>query len=156
MIFVAILTVLTFLMMIRSLFIVIGTYKDPVLASFEIYGEEKIFSPTVILFIWSAIFLYVFLLWYVSSSVVFAIGFIVFIPLSAFHGTWFQILEKHQNIFRRYPAWYDELVQMTDRDERRRIAYLWLYLPPATRMIYNVNNTLFKQWVEQVLLTVAR
>ena len=40
------------MMTLRAFLIVMGTYKDPVLASFEHYGEEKIFSPMFSLTVW--------------------------------------------------------------------------------------------------------
>lgn len=155
MLFLLILTTITFLMTMRSIFMVAGTYKDPVLASFERYGEERIFSPPVSLLIWGASFAYVTLYWYVSGSTAIMVGVVIIIPVAALHSVFFGLLHKYKSAFRKYPQWYDEIIQNTDRDERRRIAYMWLFLPPSTRMIYNTNSALFKQWVEQVLLTVA-
>lgn len=149
------LTAFTFIMMVRSVFVVSGTYKDPVLASFERYGEERIFSPSIALLVWAGCFAYVSLYWYVSGSVAMVLGVVILVLAGSLHSAISELVHKYKNFLRKYPPWYDEIVQMTDREERRRIAYMWLFLPAKTRMVYNTNNVLFKQWVEQVLLTVA-
>lgn len=150
-----ILTFITFFMTVRSVFIMAGTYKDPVLASFERYGDEHIFSPPISLFFWASCFIYVSLYWYINGSAVIVLGVAILIPLGISYSFIYDFIHKNKRFFRKYPQWYDEIIENTDREERRRIAYLWLFLPPSTRMVYNSNNTLFKQWVEQVLLTVS-
>ena len=155
MIVIALINILTFTMLIRSVLMLIGAYKDPLLASFERYGEENFFSPVVTVVIWSGVFLYFFLFWYVPGEVMFAVGLFIVLPIGSFYGILIRLLKKYQAKLSQHPRWFYELVQMTDREERRRIAYMWLFLPPSTRMIYNANNYLFRQWVEQVLLTVA-
>lgn len=155
MLILAIINILAFIMLVRSVLMIIGAYKDPLLASFEKYGEEHFFSPVVSLVAWAAIFLYVFLFWYIPPEFMFAIGVFIVLPITSSYGMLLRILKKYQGKLSHYPRWFYELVEMTDRDERRRIAYMWLFLPASTRMIYNANNYLFRQWVEQVLLTVA-
>ncbi|MEM9951092.1 MAG: hypothetical protein AAF846_05815 [Chloroflexota bacterium] len=150
------LTIITFAMTVRALFVVVGGYKDPLLATFEQYGEEQIFSPILMLIAWSASFVYIVLYWYIDPAVVFGIGLLILIPLAGSFHFIVAFVRKYDHIMRMYPRWYYQLIQMTDREERRRIAYMWLFLPPSTRMIYNSNNTLFWQWVEQVLMTVAQ
>lgn len=155
MILIFVLTIMTFTMTARYTLVLFGTYKDPILASFECYGEEKIFSPPIALLLWASAFIYVCLYWYFNPSFVFGIGLLVGIPIGAAHGILIEILRKHKDRLQQYPRWSYDLIQMTDREERRRIAYLWLSLPASTRMIYNTNNHHFHQWVEQVLLTVS-
>lgn len=154
MIILLIITIFTLVMALRSIFVVIGVYKDPVLATFESYGEERFFSPLVMLIVWVTVFGYVCLYWYLDANVLFMAGMLFLLPISALHRAIFAFLVRHSSFFERYPAWYHNMLTLTDREERRRIAYLWLFLPPATRMIYNVNTTLFNRWMEQVLLTV--
>lgn len=151
----AIVSIIIFSLVVRSFFVLIGAYKDPLLASFEQYGPEHIFSPLLMFFVWSSAFIYVSLYWYISSEIVFSIGLIIAIPLLASFNLIMRLLHKYKDVLRMYPRWCHQLIENTDREERRRIAYMWLFLPPSTRMIYNTNNHLFRQWVEQVLLTVA-
>jgi len=148
-------TIIAFIMTTRYALVVTGAYKDPILASFQHYGEEQIFSPPVALVVWATVLIYISLYWYFNPSLVFGIGLMAVIPLGALHGIFRQMLHTHKDFLRQYPQWAYEIIQMTDREERRRIAFMWLALPTSTRMIYNANNHHFRQWVEQVLLTVS-
>jgi len=144
------------IMTIRSFLIVIGAYKDPLLATFESYGELRLAKPIVMFVLWIIMLIYIMLFWYMHSAFVFAVGLTLFIPVGAFYIPILRFINRYEETFTQYPHWYHELVEIADREERRRIAYMWLRLPPATRMIYNVNQTSFRHWVEQVLLTVAQ
>ncbi|MEO0596943.1 MAG: hypothetical protein AAF126_12585 [Chloroflexota bacterium] len=149
-----IVTIAALIMALRAIFVVAGVYKDPVLATFEVYGEERFFSPLLMLITWVGAFAYVFLYWYLDPTVLFTIGMILLFPIIGLHQPILKFVSRHPEFFEQYPRWYQQLLDVTDRDERRRIAYLWLFLPPATRMIYNVNTPSFMHWMEQVLLTV--
>lgn len=149
-------TVATFIMTIRAFLIVVGIYKDPVLASFEDYGTERIFSPTFSLFAWGCAFAYFMLYWFISAGAALSVGLVIGFPLAAFRDTFVRMLYEHQRSFRIFPTWYYQLVENTDREERRRLAYLWLRLPARTRMIYNTHTSIFRLWVEQTLVTIAR
>lgn len=155
MFFLAIVTVLTFIMTARSMLVLLGAYKDPLLANFEKYGEEHFFSPLITLIFWAGIFIYLSLYWYFPPATVFGLGLFIIIPLGSLYGIIIRGVKKYKEFFSQHPRWFYELLQMTDREERRRIAYMWLFLPASTRMLYNANNHLFRQWVEQVVLTVA-
>lgn len=156
MLLLSIVTLIALSMSIRSLLIVIGAYKDPVLASFEEYGSERIFSPVSHLILWSSTLAYIMLYWYFEAGLALALGIIFVVPIAAFKDNFISFLENHPLLFRSFPRWYFDLVLRTDREERRRIAYMWLRLPIKTRMIYNAQRTLFNQWVEQVILTISR
>lgn len=156
MFFLFIITVFAFAMAVRAFLVVIGVYKDPVFTSFEDYGEERIFSPMFSFVSWGGFFAYIMLFWYLNPGVAFSLGLIIVLPLTATRATFLDMLYKYHESFRIFPLWYYRLVQNTDRQERRRLAYLWLRLPLKTRMIYNTHTILFEQWVEQVLVTISR
>lgn len=59
---------------------------------------------------------------------------------------------EHPEIFCSLPRWYVELRKVTTREERRRIAYLWLRLPLRTRMHYNFSHHHFWLWADLVIL----
>lgn len=141
---------------LRAFLIVAGVYKDPVLASFEKYGAEVIYSPLLNLLMWVGIFLYLSLFWLIPSEIVLGLGLLLLIPVAVFREHFRDTLIQRHEWFRVLPRWYYDLVLQTDREERRRIAYLWLYLPVRTRMLYNAHHDLFGQWVEQVLMTISR
>ena len=151
-----IITLIALSMTIRSLLVVIGAYKDPVLASFEDYGSERIFSPMFALLVWSLLLAYTALYWYLEAGIAVALGIVVGVPVAAFKDNFYALLDSHPMLFRTFPRWYYDLVKTTDREERRRLAYMWLRLPIKTRMIYNSQMSLFNQWVEQVILTISR
>ena len=144
------------MMTLRSFLIVMGTYKDPVLASFEHYGEEKVFSPIFSLTVWAVIFIYLSLFLYVQAGPLFALGLIIGAFIASMREHMEEWRYKYDSMFRVFPRWYFELVQRTDREERRRIAYLWLRLPLATRLLYNARSEYFHHWVDLVLMSITR
>ena len=144
------------MMTLRAFLIVMGTYKDPVLASFENYGEEKVFSPIFSLTVWVIIFVYLALFLYVQAGPLFALGLLIGAFIASMRERMEEWRYKYDSMFRVFPRWYFELVQRTDREERRRIAYLWLRLPLATRLLYNARNEYFHHWVDLVLMSITR
>jgi hypothetical protein len=154
--FLLLLTIIAFIMTVRALLVVVGAYKDPVLASFEVYGDERIFSPMFSFLAWGTGFAYIMLYWYINSGLAFSLGLILAILLAAFRNKFIDMLYEYHESFRIFPLWYYKLTQNTDREERRRLAYLWLRLPKRTRMIYNTHTIFFWQWVEQTLVTISR
>jgi hypothetical protein len=147
---------ITLMMTLRSFLIVMGTYKDPVLASFEHYGEEKIVSPIFSLTVWVILFIYFSLFLYVQAGPLFSLGLLLIIFIASMRERLDEWRYKYDTLFRVFPRWYFELVQRTDREERRRIAYLWLRLPLATRLLYNARSEYFHHWVDLVLMSIIR
>jgi len=145
----------TLFMTLRAFLIVIGTYKDPVLASFENYGEEQIFSPIYSLMIWGGAFFYVLLFVYFGAGLIVVLGLLLLILGTAFKDYFQHLLHKYHTSFRVLPRWYFDLARRTDREERRRIAYLWLRLPYKTRLLYNARSEHFHKWVDLVLLSIT-
>lgn len=143
-------------MSLRAALVVAGLYKDPVLASFEIYGEEKIYSPLLWLFIWGVLTAYLSLFLFLDAPIVFTLGLVTSLPLSMLRGYAEELVDARAKFFRRFPKWYHTLAARTSREERRRIAYLWLRLPARTRSLYNARHERFDQWVDLVLMTIAR
>lgn len=139
----------------RAFFITIGAIKDPILQSFEVFGEERPYSPSLWLVIWTATTLYLSLFLYFHPGMVLLFGAIVGMVISAFQAPMYRFRMRHQVLFGTFPEWYHALVQRTDREERRRIAYLWLRLPMRTRWLYNARTEFFWQWVDQVLVTIS-
>jgi hypothetical protein len=151
-----ILAFISLMMTLRAFLIVLGTYKDPVLASFEHYGEEKISSPFLGLTLWTVLFIYFALFIYVQAGFLFMLGLILGGVIFSFRNALEEWQNRYVTAFRMFPRWYFELAQRTDREERRRIAYLWLRLPLQTRLLYNARNEYFHQWVDLVLLSITR
>lgn len=150
-------TGLLLIMLLRSVLIVIGVHKDPILRSFEKYGEESRYSPFIVMLIWGYIFIAYHLVIFLPSPGLFLITLVLsalfinamFINPSSF-------ISRLRPYFDRFPRWYVELSHRTNREERRRIAYLWLRLPIRTRVLYNTHDFYFLKWADLVLLSIAR
>lgn len=140
---------------IRDVLVVAGIYKDPVLRQFEIYGTETVYSPLMTL-IFSCSFLFMALLIFLAGNTPMILGAIlVSVLLYLLYQRRIELIEKFPHIFLYYPTWRYRLLWRTSREERRRIAYLWLFLPLRTRMLYNTHDTFFNQWTDMVLLTMV-
>ena len=145
----------------RIMLVVFGLYKEPVLRGFERYGEaEGIFQPFPSI-------LYGFGTMLLSGGIV--IGKLldftatIFILLGMFVLTMAYVVnysenltEEYPHIFKSLPRWYYELLDRTDRYDRRQIAYMWLWLPRRTRLTFNSNTKAFFQWVDMVMVANTR
>ena len=140
----------------RAIFVMTGMYKDPVLAKFEHFGEEEpVFSPILNIAIWSLLLLYLLLFLFFPTGTLIVLGILVAIPLISARQEIDQFIKSRQSPTRMLPIWYGDLTERTTRQERRRIAYMWLRLPARTRIIYNTSTPYFMHWVDQVLLTIS-
>lgn len=54
------------------------------------------------------------------------------------------------------PLWYAELVRRTTREERRHIAYRWLYLPDGTRRALSDNDAAFRLWADLMIVSTIQ
>jgi hypothetical protein len=140
----------------RAFLMTLGFYKDPILTSFEHFGEERIYSPLYRLIAWSITLLYLSLFLYVQPGLLIVAGAIMLIPLVSLRETLQRLLYSDPRLYRAFPVWYRHLAERTTRTERRRIAYLWLRLPPRTRTHYNISQQAFHHWLDMVLVTMAR
>jgi hypothetical protein len=143
-------------MLLRAVLIVIGFYKDPILSSFEKYGEESLYSPMMMLVIWSFAFIAYHLIVFVQSPILKIV--MILVALFVFHILFVNrdLIRENHHLLRKLPRWYENLSQRTSREERRRIAYMWLRLPLKTRLLYNSSDFYFNQWADLVLLSIAR
>jgi len=139
----------------RAFLVTLGAIKDPILHSFEVFGEEKHYYPTLWLIAWTSLTLYLSLFLYFPAGQVLFLGFGISILAYGIGSPLRRLRERLDHYLTNFPQWYHLLVQRTDRDERRRIAYHWLRLPPRTRWLYNARTELFWQWIDQVLMTIG-
>ncbi|MDZ4771082.1 MAG: hypothetical protein SGJ24_18325 [Chloroflexota bacterium] len=58
----------------------------------------------------------------------------------------------HAHILALFPLWIVRLTQETTREERRRIAFLWLRLPQRARWRYDFSPHHFALWCDLVIL----
>jgi hypothetical protein len=140
--------------------ILIGALKGPILRSFEKYGEQEVvYYPLPSILFWSGVFL-------VSASVILrdAVGvslqfvLVAMLIFTAAYAAYVNssIAQHYPRIFMIFPRWYYDLRDRTSRYERRRLAYMWLWLPRRLRLIYNGSDRAFNQWADLVIMSSMR
>jgi hypothetical protein len=154
--FVIVATLILLGLMIRSWLIVLGLYKDPIFNVFERYGEERLYVPLVSLILWTGAFSLFVLVTFFGVQMLAIPLFFAALPAAYLYPYFRRFVRRHHDWFMRYPRWYQRLQHMTEREERRRLAYMWLRLPAGTRLIYNASDQYFEQWRDLVLLTISR
>jgi len=145
----------TLIMTLRAFLIVIGFYKEPVLRQFESYGEEIHYSPFLSLILWAIGLCLFLMLALLESSQLVLIIIVAVAPVALMYSSLPELIRDYPDVFLLYPRWYRDLTSGTSREERRRIAYMWLRLPMRTRLLYNARDEWFREWADLVLLTVA-
>jgi hypothetical protein len=152
--------VVTLLGLSRSILIILGFYKDPILHSFEQYGpNERLPLPLITLLLWAGAFTITFSVW---SSAAFGVNFpmaglgaaLIVAGISGMY--WYPTVSKWYYRVFPYPRWHQELLSRTTRYERRRIAYMWLHLPFRLRLTYNSSDTSFFLWADFVIMGTIR
>jgi hypothetical protein len=150
------LLILLGLWIIRDILVVTGVYKDPILRRFEIYGnDEDTYSPVITLVLACYLLILLLLIVLAGRTPLMILVALSWSPLYIFYQYREKLIEKFPQIFLYYPTWHYRLLWRTSREERRRIAYLWLFLPLRTRMLYSTHDAFFHQWTDMVLLTMV-
>lgn len=139
----------------RSVLIMLGVYKDPVLHSLEDYGTDKRYSPLVELIAWVGICLIIFLIGIADPTVIVIVCVMLLMPATLLYPRVDHLVQRYPHIFLFYPTWYNRLLRTTSREEQRRIAYMWLRLPLRTRILYSTHDAFFHQWTDLVLLSMV-
>lgn len=136
--------------------VVIGQRKSPVLASFERYSEhEAIYHPLLQFLGWLGML--VVGVWLVSGLLegsLLAVFFVIVLTLPV-GWLWYQFAYRVRPLLDRhflFPLWYRDLYWRTSRYERRRIAYMWLRLPPSTRALLDADTHAFMGWTDLVIM----
>ncbi len=156
--FIPILLSLIFLM--RTVLILSGLLKGPILQTFEKYGDaETVYYPLPSLLLWSGILVFSLGPWIAPglrswSPVILMGGLLLIAAYFAYTNPKFAL--QHAGIFLIYPRWYYELRERTSRYERRRLAYMWLALPRGLRLAYNGSDRAFNQWADLVIMATMR
>ncbi len=151
---------LSVIMLARLAMIVTGIHKGPLLNLFEKYGDaEDNFYITPRALFWSGV---------LTFSLRGVFSGLIYIPsrweilgaLLAASGYFYTRLSPEvKNIRLSLPAlpfWYNELRERTTREERRRLAYMWLRLPLRTRLLYNTHDRAFFVWADLVIMATLR
>lgn len=143
------------LCLLRSVLIVMGFYKDPILRSFEEYGSDRLYSPLLGLGFWLFISFLMFLFLVLNPGNILMVCIFLLIPAVWVHQRIDEFVQNHRTFFSMYPHWYRHVLRTTSREEQQRIAYMWLRLPWRTRILYNTHDAFFHQWTDLVLLSIV-
>lgn len=148
---------ISILFVIRSVLLITGLLKGPILHRFEKYGDRENFLPFLTpLLAWLGLFVILsnFLLlvqWQVELNVgQMGLAFIIIALLAYRWPHWFS--DRYGLLF-NHPRWLAEITGRTTRAERRRLAYMWLRLPFKLRVIYNSSDRAFMEWADMVILS---
>lgn len=136
-----------------------GFYKDPVLRHFERYAEIDDTFHLLPLFLLGvglfAIFGGVLFAETVAPRYPPVILGAIFLLLAYLARDQRGKLGAYPGIFLAFPRWYADLLQRTTREERRRIAYMWLCLPRSMRLHLNGSDRHFMVWADLVILATV-
>lgn len=143
------------ILFLRAMMMTLGFYKEPVLAAFQQYGDEVGFSPLLESILFGFILMYLLFVLLVPSSFLIMFGLLMAVTFAGIYLNIKDNIMNYPQYFLQYPRWYREIVDHTTREERRKIAYMWLVLPLRTRLLYNTRQDAFRKWVELVVISVA-
>ena len=146
--------------LLRTAMVLTGLLKGPILETFEKYGDiGNVYYPLPSILLWGGILVLSVTSLIADRASIFLptmpIGLLLVIASYAAY-TNPQIARQYPRIFMSYPRWYFELRERTSRYERRRLAYMWLWLPRRLRLIYNASDHAFNQWADLVILATMR
>lgn len=144
----------------REGLILSGLLKDPILRTFEKYGDtEHVYNPLPSILLWTGLMLISLapLTVQVLPSMVTLIApgmALVTLALWTYRSP--RLALDYPHLLLRFPHWYADLRERTSRYERRRIAYLWLALPWRLRLLYNGSDHAFSLWADLVIMATMR
>lgn len=144
----------------QTMLVMAGRNKDQLLGYWQLYGREVVYHPILSLLSWSACFVLVLHFIPIRSTLVrfsqvslilslFAAIVFPVIQLTHWHYGWLNPVLRR---LPRLPSWYTEIIHRTSRYERRRIAYMWLRLPPQLRTVFNGRDQSFLDWADFVIM----
>jgi hypothetical protein len=154
-----ILTLISAGFLIVVVLIAAGLYKDPVLRQFERYAElDDSFHLLPLLLLGMGMFA-------IFGGILFSatvapryppmILGALFLLLAYVAREQRHKLNAYPELFLAMPRWYAELRSRTTREERRRIAYMWLCLPRSMRLHLNGSDRHFLLWADMVILATV-
>ena len=136
-----------------------GLLKDPLLAQFRRYGDERRVYPLCrFLYAFGAVALSMAMLiptWWAPQSYLrrmFPPIFFFTLMLIAWGSS--VIIYRRPAWREALPRWYFFLLRYASRQERRQLGYAWLRIPRKMRLRLNGDQKAFDVWVELMRLTV--
>jgi hypothetical protein len=147
--------VISLLALIRHFLVFAGMHKGPVLATFEVYGEEPRYYPLPWILLWIGLMVmsigYILHQWLVIDFLTMGLLGVVILFLAWISVNYSESVQQYSHRLPVLPLWYARLQENTSRNERRRLAYMWLRLPLRTRLLYNASDHAFFLWADLVI-----
>lgn len=145
--------------LIVVILIAAGLYKDPVLRQFERYAEFDdtfhLLPPLLVGIGILAIFGGLLFSATIAPRYPPMVLGILFLLLAYVARDQRARMNAYPDVFLAYPRWYADLRSRTTREERRRIAYMWLCLPRSMRLHLNGSDRHFLVWADLVILATV-
>jgi hypothetical protein len=143
----------------RLVLILGGVYKDPVLRVSERYAvDDDLYYVLPQMLLWTGLFLFsgglLLMLMTGMRFPAYLVGLLLMFLAYATEGRP-EIAKEHPKLLLSYPRWYAELRLNTTREERRRIAYMWLWLPARMRLYYNSHDRAFHLWADLIIISTT-
>jgi hypothetical protein len=139
--------------------IISGLYKDPLMARFRVYGEERRVYPLprflAAVCIWCILMSFMvraILATMLIMSTSFAPLSFTVMALMAFIG--YLITRRYVYLRELLPHWYFTLLRNATRQERRLLAFAWLRIPRRMRWHLNGDQAAFEVWADMVRMSV--
>ncbi len=139
--------------------IVSGMFKNSLLTSMRRYGEDQPIYPVCRLLAASSGFCVMTSIVMINTVLPTSYVYRLLPPASfevmAVACLFANLLIRRQARLRdALPRWYSTLLNQTNRQERRQIAFAWLRIPLRLRWRLNGDQASFQVWAELVRLTV--
>jgi len=142
--------------LIRTLLVLSGRLKGPLLHIFEAYTDKtQEYNALRTLALWMSVFIIgimVTLSDYMSLPIASFIPLVLALSIMALAQDQSPFIRQHLPFLMPEPHWYTDLHSRTTLMERRRIAYMWLRLPRRTRILFNHHDAAFGIWVDLVIM----
>lgn len=142
----------------RLALILTGVLKDPVLRVSRRYSiGDDLYYPLPWLLLWFGVFLFSGGLLLTIARVPFPVYLLGILLILLSYAVYDRpkLATNFPTILLSHPRWYAELRTRTTREERRRIAYMWLWLPHGLRLYYNSHDPAFDQWADLIILSTT-
>lgn len=140
--------------------ILMGLLKGPILHTFEKYGDrENTYYPLPSILLWGGVLLISLTALLTETASVrlnTSLPGALLLIAAYFAYTHPEVARQYPQFFMIYPRWYYDLRDRTSRYERRRLSYMWLWLPRRLRLAYNGSDRAFNQWADLVIIATMR
>jgi hypothetical protein len=158
-IFIALTVIGGLALLIREGMILTGLLKGPILHMYEKYGDdEPFYYPLPRIFASASVLTLGLGFWlspYFPGLFLPAGPALLMLVAMGIAINYTDVARRHPHLFQVLPRWSHDLREYTSREERRRIAYMWLDLPLRTKVLFNSSDRAFLHWADFIVLSTV-